>query len=89
MPKVYNADYAVPKKESCTVRSVLALGGDKFQTVAEHGCQDYRQAKRDADNMQIEHDSDGDAIRTYVYRDGDPAPLAAGLHLPKSEYRRK
>ena len=68
-----------------TVKTVKATfgfdGGVQFETSGEFHVHNLSDAKDAADRLQEEFDSDCDPCRTYVYREGEPAPLYAGLQF--------
>lgn len=65
-----------------TIRTVSAVKGGDFITTGEFIVGDLPGAKRNADNLQEEHDNDCSPCRVYVHSSKDPAiPIYAGLQM--------
>jgi hypothetical protein len=73
------------------VRSIAAVKGGTFIPIGEHGEANFRNARESADILQRDFDEDADPVRVYIYKDGEPVPVYAGLQRTgwESHGRRK
>lgn len=67
------------QKSEVAVKVIMAIPGGEFVEKVWVGCDTLQHAKDTADRLQREFDDDCDPCRSYVYKDGDPIPVYAGM----------